>query len=361
MAWKYPEEAFNALQNLPPKIEVETKKVLKRAIEANKQLAELKQGCLRLPNPEIILNTIALQESKDSSEIENIVTTQDALYKAILTHTQSSLEVKEVLRYREAMYMGIEETRETGIIRANSAIKIMQTLRGIKSGLREITGTKLANPITSKVIYTPPEPHLINGLMKEWEKFVNEDTEYDPLVRMALMHYQFEAIHPFTDGNGRTGRILNILFLMNNNLITAPVLYHSSYIIQHKSEYYTALKNVTEEDKWEEWVLFMLDAIIETAQRTMRFIDKMLSTKSEMLEMIKKEAPNVPALEMSELLFSYPYLKVGVLVERGMGTVITVTKYLKSLEKAKIISSIKLGKTNYYINYRLMDLLVNRG
>lgn len=359
MAWTYPEAPYNDLPNLPPSTQVETTAVLKKSITANKYLAELKGSCLRLPDPGLLLNTVILQESKDSSAIENIVTTQDALYQAILDPSDRiPSEVKEVLRYREAMYAGIDEMNRTGLIRSGLAINIMCKLRGINNqGFRTIPGTKLSNPKTQKNIYTPPDPQFVSGKMAEWEKFVNENEDFDPLVKMALMHYQLEAIHPFSDGNGRTGRILNVLYLMQQNLLTQPVLYHSSYIIQHKADYYRCLREVTEKDAWEAWILFMLDAVIETSQKTLTFIDKTLSLKEETLAILKTLSQKMPAYELNEILYSLPYLKIKTLIDKNMGTRPTVTGYLDALAEKGLLITRKVGREKYYINHRLMALL----
>lgn len=361
MPWINRDQPHNELPPLPPSNQVETTAVLKKAIAANKYLAELKGSCLRLPNPGLLLNTVILQESKDSSAIENIVTTQDAIYQAILNPFDGiPSEVKEVLRYREAMYVGIEEMEKTGLIRSSLAISIMCKLRGIlDQGFRRIPGTKLSNPHTKRIIYTPPEPGFIADKMAEWEKFVNENEDYDPLVKMALVHYQFEAIHPFSDGNGRTGRILNVLYLLQQKLLTEPVLYHSSYIIQYKSDYYRCLREVTENDAWEPWILFMLDAVIETSQRTLKFIDKMLLLKDETFNTIKKLSQKIPAFELNELLFSFPYIKIKTLIDRNIGTRPTVTGYLDALVEKDVLKTMKVGRENYYINYKLMGLLTN--
>lgn len=361
MVWINSELPYNDLPDLPPREQIETPIVLKKAILANRYLAELKGTCLTLPNPKILLNTIILQESKDSSEIENIVTTQDALYKAIVNpFDQIPSEVKEVLSYREALYAGIEELESTQLIRSRLAINIMQKLRGIDAGFRTLPGTQLANPKTQKVIYTPPEPALIPNKMAAWERFVNECDDYDAMVKMALMHYQFEAIHPFTDGNGRTGRILNVLLLMHENLLNQPILYHSSYIIQHKSDYYRCLRNVTEKGEWEPWILFMLEAVTETSQQTLNFINDMLALKDETLKIIKQLSQKLPAFELNELLFSLPYVKIKTLIDHGLGTRPTVVGYLDALVAQKVLTTTKMGRENYYINYKLMNLLRKR-
>lgn len=359
MAWTQSELPFNSLPDLPPVADVVTSAVLKKAIVASRSLAELKGSCLRLPRPEILLNTVILQESKDSSAIENIVTTQDALYQAILNPSdRMPSEVKEVLRYREALYSGIEELGRTPVFKASMTVKIMQRLRGISgAGYRTQPGTTLSNPSTRRVIYTPPEPVHIRDKMNAWERFVNVDEQFDPIIKMALMHYQFEAIHPFSNGNGRTGRILNVLYLMQQGLLTQPVLYHSSYIIQHKSDYYRTLREVTEYDRWEPWILFMLEAVAETSQSTLRFIEQMLTLKEEMLVAIRHISQKMPAYELNELLFSYPYVKVKTLIDRGLGTRPTVSNYLDQLAKQNLLVIVRVGRENYFVNHRLMELL----
>ena len=358
MAWSSPELPYNNLPNLPPSIEVETPAVLRKAIAANRYLAELKGSCLRLPRPELLLNTIVLQESKDSSAIENIVTTQDALYQAVINPSDNiPNEVKEVLRYREAIYDGINFLNQKEVFTGALAIRIMQRLRGITTGYRAQLGTQLSNPAAKLIIYTPPEPDYIPDKIANWERFANLNEDYDPLVRMAMLHYQFEAIHPFNDGNGRTGRILNMLYLMHQKLISHPILYHSSYIIEHKSEYYRSLREITEADRWEPYLVFMLNAVAETSQKTLRFIEEMLALKEETLSLVKGISQKLPAYELNELLFSYPYIKIKTLMDAGLGSRPTTTGYLDELVKRHVLNVTIAGRDKYYINHGLMKLL----
>jgi Fic family protein len=233
----------------------------------------------------------------------------------------------------------------------------MQRLRGITASWRSVPGTQLANPATGVIIYTPPEPQYIPDKMADWERFANDEGELDPLIKMAILHYQFEAIHPFSDGNGRTGRIMNVLYLMERGLITQPVLYHSAYIIHHKSAYYRLLREVTENDAWEEWLIFMLDAIAETSQMTLEFIEKMIALKEHTLEIMRGISQKMPAFELNELLFSYPYIKIKTLMEKNLGTRPTVSGYLEELVRRNVLTPQKIGREIYYINHRLMDLL----
>ncbi|MBR4266363.1 MAG: Fic family protein [Bacteroidales bacterium] len=351
----------NDLRKLPPEVNFETPEIYRACIKANKALAELKGCCLRLPNPEMLLNTIILQESKTSSEIENIVTTQDDLYKATLDDIEKIVNpaVKEVILYREAIYKGVELYRQRGIITSNMLIEIMQTLRGTQEGIRKICGTKIANPVTKQVVYTPPESeNLIREKLSDLEKFINDDnTQLDTLVKMALIHYQFEAIHPFSDGNGRTGRILNILYLIKEGLLDMPILYLSHYIITYKSVYYKLLNNVTISNEWTEWVLYMVKAVEETAKYTLKQIDEIIRLKNVTEQKVKDVLQSNIYKELTELLFSHPYIKIKVLEDKGIAKRQTCSLYLKKLSEAGILSPIKLWKDMYYINTALFDLL----
>lgn len=355
-----PDAPYNDLKPLPPRINLESPEILKKAITANRYLAELKGYCQTLPNPDLLLNTIILQESKDSSAIENIVTTQDELYKAILNSMdQIPSNAKEVLSYREAIYMGVEELRRRDVFTGSLAIKIMQKIKNTNIGFRTMPGTKLSNPDTKKIIYTPPDPDRIVGMVSQWETFINdEEADIDPLIIMALMHYQFEAIHPFSDGNGRTGRILNVLYLMKRGLLAHPVLYHSSYIIKHKANYYRKLRGVTERDEWIEWVIFILEAVKQTSITTLNTIREIITLKEQNLEKIKDITQKFPAHELNELIFSYPYVKIKTLIEKNVAQRQAASAYLQELAKRKILSTFKIGKEIYYVNDGLMKILV---
>lgn len=358
MPWISSEIPFNDLPSLPPRQEIETKSILKKAIDANRCLAEFKGTCQRLPNPELLINSIVLQESKDSSAIENIVTTQDALYRAVISPLETvSSETKEVLAYREAIYAGWDMMKENGLLIGKTATHIMQKIKHTNAAFRNTPGTQLGNPITKKIIYTPPDWMLVPDKMADWEKFVNEPSGIDPLIRMALMHYQFEAIHPFSDGNGRTGRILNVLFLLNEKLITLPALYHSGYIIQHKNNYYQGLREVTEHNKWEQWILFMLDAVKDTAQHTLTMIEEMLALKEKTLVQVKSLSQKLHAYELNELIFSFPYIKIKVLEDRNLAKRQAASTYLQQLADKGILKPFKVGREMYYVNHGLMDII----
>ncbi len=352
---------FNALPDLPPAANLETPEIFKACIRANRLLAELKGFCQTLPNPELLLNTIVLQESKESSAIENIVTTQDELYKATLMGDKvKNQAAREVLQYREAMYFGLEELKRKGIITTNLLVGIMQKLRNSNEGVRRNTGTKLSNPVTAQVVYTPPEgEELIRQKLFELEKFINEpdSSQLDPLIKMALIHYQFEAIHPFSDGNGRTGRILNILYLIQQDMIGLPVLYLSKYIIENKSDYYRLLREVTEQNNWNEWVLYVVNGVAKTSQTTLHKVKRILELKANAENDLKVVLGASFSRELNDLLFSYPYIKIGILEENGIAKRQTASRYLKEIEKAGWLASVQVWKETYYINHKLLRIL----
>ena len=352
---------YNTLPDLPPKVNLESPTIFKATIRANKLLAELKGFCQTLPNPGLLFNTIVLQESKESSAIENIVTTQDELYKATLMGEMVKNHAsKEVLQYREAMYWGLNQLEQKPIITTNLLVGIMQKLRWSNENIRKNAGTKLSNPSTGNIVYTPPEGEdTIREKLKSLEIFINDDTvsDIDPLIKMALIHYQFEAIHPFSDGNGRTGRILNILYLIQKELMSLPILYLSKYIIENKSDYYRLLREVTEKDNWTEWVLYVVNGIAETAEHTLIKIKAILALKSNFENVLKAEFGSSYNRELVDLLFSYPYIKIAVLEKKGIAKRQTASVYLKKIEKLKFLSTYKLGRDIYYINDKLIKIL----
>lgn len=356
------DKPFNDLPDLPPKANLETSEIFKLTIRANKLLAELKGYCQTLPNPNLLLNTIILQESKESNAIENIVTTQDELYKATLNAeiAVSNASAKEVLLYREAMYWGLSQLNEKKVITTNMLVGIMQKIKSTTEEVRKNSGTKLANPINQNIVYTPPEGEdLIRKKLQELEVFINNDaySDLDPLIKMALIHYQYEAIHPFSDGNGRTGRILNVLYLIQKQLIGLPVLYLSYYIIQNKADYYRLLREVTEEQNWQEWVKYILKGVADTAEMTLNKIKALLELKSAAESLIKDVLKTSYSRDLVDLLFSYPYIKIKVLEEHNIAKRQTAGDYLKRLESAGILTSVRIGKETYFINHELMKIL----
>lgn len=353
---------YNSLPDLPPLNNLETREILREAIRANKLLAELKGFCQTLPNPNLLLNTIALQESKESSAIENIVTTQDELYKATLDLTDNidNPAAKEVLQYRQAMYWGLEEMEKKGFISTNLLVGIMRKVKNTSTGIRKTSGTRLANE-RKEIIYTPPEGEaIIRMKLGELEKFINDDrSDLDPLIKMALIHYQFEAIHPFADGNGRTGRILNVLYLILKDLIVLPVLYLSYYIIRNKPDYYRLLKEVTEKQAWEAWVLFILNGIAETSEITLSKINQILDLKKNAEGQLKDALKSSYTKELGDLLFSFPYIKIKVLETNGIAKRQTASVYLQKLSAIGMLEPLRIGKEIYYINRNLMAILIN--
>ena len=289
------------------------------------------------------------------------MTTQDELYRAVAAIDDGfdfGSATKEVLQYREALYNGLELLGKRGLT-TNTLVAIMQKLKHNTSGIRNTTGTHLANPVTKEIIYTPPEGEtLIREKLTALEKFIyNEKDDIDALIKMALVHYQFEAIHPFADGNGRTGRILNVLYLVHKNLLNIPVLYLSSYIIQNKNDYYRLLREVTEKQNWNGWIQFMLDAVSETASLTLEKIAAIQALKKEMADEIKRVLKTSYNSELVDLMFSYPYLKIKILERNGIGHRQTASVYLQKLANEKILRQLKMGKEIYYINHKLMNVI----
>lgn len=354
---------YNDLPDLPPVTDLETPEIFRATIRANKLLAELKGYCQTLPNPQLLLNTIVLQESKESSAIENIVTTQDELYKAtLMVDGIKNHAAKEVLQYRQAIYWGIDELKKNNIITTNLMVGLMQKLRNSSDNIRKHTGTKLANPSNNHIVYTPPEGEgIIRTKLAKLEIFINDNefSDLDPLVKMALIHYQFEAIHPFSDGNGRTGRILNVLYLIQQELLGLPVLYLSHYIIQNKPDYYRLLREVTENANWTEWVLFVVNGVAETSAMTLKKINTIIQLKQVAENQIKDEFKSTFSKELVELLFSFPYIKIGILEQYGIAKRQTGSEYLKKIAQLGWLRPVKMGRDIYYINHKLIDVLSN--
>ncbi|NLL82638.1 MAG: Fic family protein [Lentisphaerae bacterium] len=349
------------LPPLPPKVNLETHAVLKRLIEAHRHLAELKGVAATIPNEDILIQTLALQEAKDSSEVENIVTTHDELFKADLESTQAAGSAKEVARYVAAVRVGFNAVRQTGLITVNQLIAIQQTLENNNAGIRKLPGTTLRNLATNEVIYTPPQSHAeIIALMSDLESFINDPScaQIDPLVKMALIHYQFESIHPFYDGNGRTGRILNILYLVANGLLNLPILYLSRYIIHHKAEYYHKLQAVRTSGAWEEWILFILDGVIATSVQTIRLVAEMRTLMLSYKHRIRQELPRIYSQDLLNNLFRHPYTKIEFLQNDLKVSRATAARYLDQLVAAGLLTKRRHSRSNYYVNTALVTLLV---
>lgn len=351
------------LSELPFNIDLETKKVLKSLPSAHAALAELKGIASTIPNQNILINTLGLQEAKDSSAIENIITTHDDLYKSELNlDSFKSLNAKEVQNYISALKKGFELTSKSGLLTNKTILQIQEVLEDNKAGFRKLPGTALKNAATGETIYTPPQDYdEILHLMTNLEKYINDSemSNIDPLIKMAIIHFQFESIHPFYDGNGRTGRIINILYLINEKLQYLPILYLSSYIVKHKADYYKYLQKVRDEDLWEDWILFMIKGIEETARET---IDLILKIKELMFE-YKHQLRNNYKFYSQDLLnnlFKHPYTKIEFIVNDLGVSRLTAANYLNKLTEDKILKKEKLGTGNYYINEKLFELLTKR-
>lgn len=355
-----PLKPYNDLPLLPPKVDVETKAVLKKTISAGRALAELKGMGETIPNQAFLIDSLILQEAKASSEIENIITTSDALFRAFAAKTSDiDPATKEVLYYREALWEGFNLLTNHELLTTNLFVKVVQTIKKNSAGIRNTPGTKVANATTGETIYTPPETEaVLRDKLKNLEDYIHDANHVDPLVKLALIHYQFEAIHPFSDGNGRTGRIINILYLVFKGLLDLPVLYLSKYIIERRADYYRFLRGVTTASKWEPWILYMLDAVEETALFTRERIIQIRDLLDETLRIAKEKLPpRVYSKELIELLFHQPYTKGQFVVDAGIAKRQAAAEYLRELEKIDILKSQKIGKEVLYLNVGLYDLL----
>jgi Fic family protein len=353
-----PDRPYNDLPALPPKEDVETKAVLKACIAARAALAELKVSGELIPNQSVLINSIPLLEAQASSEIENIVTTTDRLFRfAGEDGNPPDAATKEALRYRTALHQGFRMLKERPVS-TTMAVEMCRTIKGIDLDIRSTPGTALYNEATGEVIYTPPEGRdLLKDKLSNWERYIHEAEEIDPLVRLAVMHYQFEAIHPFTDGNGRTGRILNLLYLVDKGLLEIPVLYLSRYIIGNKRAYYEKLLRVTTEGAWETWILYMLEAIRETAEWSNRKIHAIRDLLSETGARMRRDLPKIYSRELAEVIFVNPYCRIADVVSAGIAKRQAAAVYLKALVDAGILAEMKAGRENLYINPALLELL----
>lgn len=343
----------------------ETREVLKKAAQAHRYLAELKGVAASIPNEAILINTLALQEAKDSSEVENIVTTHDELYKAnLFTEALISPASKEVQDYAQALKQGFATVRRTGLIRLDDILAVQQQLEHNQAGFRRLPGTELKNARTGEVVYTPPQhADEISELMANLVQYINDDSlcDADPLVKMAIIHHQFESIHPFYDGNGRTGRIINILYLVAQGLLNLPVLYLSRFIILHKADYYAQLQQVRNTGNWEPWLLYMLEGVSVTAQDTITLITQMKALMQAVKHRLREELPKIYRQELLNNLFYHPYTKIEFLVEELAISRVTATKYLELLVEHEFLQKQKIGRGNYYINQPLYELLKAHG
>ena len=351
------------LAPLPLQINLETPAILKKLSSAHRFLAELKGVAETIPNKVILINTLALQEAKDSSEIENIITTHDELYKEeLFSDVVKNPASKEVSYYVQAIKKGFALIKKQSLLTASDILKIHKELEHNNAGFRKLPGTELKNQATGETVYTPPQNYdEIVSLMSNLERFINDDSlsDIDPLIKMAVIHHRFESIHPFYDGNGRTGRIINVLYLILKDLQKLPILYLSRYITRNKSQYYTLLNEVRTKDSWEQWILYMLEAVEQTSRQTIWIIKNIKILMQDCKDRLKSEHPKIYSNELLNNLFSHPYTKIE-LVQNDLGVSrITAMKYLNELSKSGIVEKNKVGKHNYYVNRPLYDLFLN--
>ncbi len=352
-----PDQPHNDLPPLPPAAELETPAVLKACIPARAALAELKQAGELLPNQGLLINLLPLLEARDSSEIENIVTTADRLFQFAQEDTHADPATKEALRYRTALSRGYRELARRPLC-TNTAVEICSTIKGVDMEIRRVPGTTLAHQVSGEVIYTPPMGEsTLRELLGNWERYLHADDDVDPLIKMAVAHYQFEAIHPFTDGNGRAGRVLNILYLIEQRLLSLPILYLSRYIMLHKSDYYHLLLAVTREGQWQEWLLYMLKAVEYTARWT---TDKIAATRAlieETTAYIQKALPRVYSHELVQVIFEQPYCRINNLVERDIARRQTASSYLQQLCEIGVLEEIRAGREKLFVHPKLVRLM----
>ena len=356
MAWS-PEVPFNELPPLPPDgIDLEPRVVLKATVEARTALATLAQAGRLLPNPSILIHAVPLLEAQASSEIENIVTTADELFK----HAESGggdHATKEALRYRSALFAGVDSIRSRPLTAATAA-RVCSELHGREMDVRAVPGTRIANPTTREIVYAPPEgADVIRDKLSDWERFVHAQDDLDPLVRMAVAHYQFEAIHPFHDGNGRTGRVINILMLIAAELLDDPVLYLSRAIIERKNDYYRFLRAVTAEGAWVDWILYMLDVVRESATSTTRKIGSIQTCQNDIAERARSATPGGRDARFLDVLFEQPYCRISTVVERCDVSRQTASTWLHALVTAGLLSDVKVGRELLFVNHEFVDVL----
>lgn len=357
MAWN-PETPFNDRPALPPSgIDLEPKPVLKAAIEARSALAALAQAGQLLPHPNVLIHAVPLLEAQASSEIENIVTTADELFK----HADSDggdHATQEALRYRSALFAGVDAFRRRPLSTRTAAM-ICSRLQGREMDVRTLPGTRIANPVTHEIVYAPPEgPDLIRAKLADWERFVHAQDDLDPLVRMAVAHYQFEAIHPFHDGNGRTGRVINILMLMEAGLLDAPILYLSRSIIARKNDYYRLLRAVTAEGAWIEWINYMLEVVHESAVSTTRKIGSIRTCQDEIAQRARSATPGGRDAQFLAVLFEQPYCRISTVVDRCDVSRQTASTWLHALVDAGLLRDIKAGRERLFVNHEFLDVLI---
>ncbi len=354
--WR-PDRPYNALPDLPPSIDVETKAVLKRCIGARAAIAELRQAAELIPNQSVLIGTLPLLEAGASSEIENVVTTTDELFRHVNDEAHADAATKEALRYSRALFEGYRALA-THPLTTRTAEVVCSRIKGVEMTVRRLPGTALRNAVTNEAVYTPPEGEtLLREKLANWERFMHEATHLDPLVRMAIGHYQFEAIHPFTDGNGRTGRVLNSLFMIEQDLLTLPILYLSRYINNNRSDYYRLLLRITSDQDWEAWLLYIIGGIEETARWTTAKIAAIRALQAHTADYVRHALPKIYSHELVALIFELPYCRISNVTERGIAKRQTASVYLKHLVSAGVLTEGSVTKEKLFIHPKLMLLL----
>ncbi len=349
---------FSQLPALPPKAAIETIAVLKQCIPARAALGELRQAAFRIPNQAMLINTLPLLEAKASSEIENILTTTDKLFRNMGSEENADSATKEALRYRRALFEGYSNLRHDNLLTTRTAERICSTIKGVDMAVRKVPGTKLTNSTTGEIVYTPPQgENLLRDLLKNWEDFIHAEADLDPLVRLAIAHYQFEAIHPFTDGNGRTGRIINSLFLIQQDLLTLPILYLSRYVIDNRADYYRFLQGVTAHGNWEAWVLYVIKGVEVTARWTTAKISAINELERHTSDYVRSRLPKIYSHELINMIFSLPYCRINDVVEAGIAKRQTASSYLKQLVDAGVLAEVVSGKEKLFLHPKLYDVL----
>lgn len=352
-----PLQPYKQLPLLPPAQDLESRPVLKACIGARAALAELKQAAGLIPNQTMLINTIPLLEAKDSSEIENIVTTTDRLFQYAQGDGQADQATKEALRYRSALYRGFHSLKDRPLCMA-TAVEICRTLKGVDMDIRKTPGTQLINDRNGEIIYTPPEGEsLLRDMLSNWENYLHTEEDIDPLIRMAVGHYQFEAIHPFIDGNGRTGRVINILYLIQRELLQLPILYLSRHIIANKSDYYKLLLDVTRNNAWEPWIIFMLKAVEETARWTTGKIAAIRLLSDHTADYVRFSLPKIYSREFVDVIFEQPYCRIADIVEKGVAKRQAASRYLKELVEIGVLREMAVGKEKLFLHPKLILLL----
>jgi Fic family protein len=357
----HPDRPYNDLPPIPPAEVLETKLVLRACITSRAALAELKRAAELIPNQSMLINTLPVLEARASSAIENIVTTTDKLFENLHAEANADPATKEALRYRRSLMEGYQSLDEHPLC-TRTAEAICSTIKDQDMRVRKVPGTKLANAATGNTIYTPPEGEsTIRDLLAGWEKFMHGEKELDSLIRMAAGHYQFEAIHPFTDGNGRTGRVLNSLFLLQEGLLSMPILYLSRYIIRHKEEYYDRLIDVTRREAWDPWLLYMLEAVRETSNWTLAKVEAIRNLADTTAGRVRDNLPKIYSRELIDVIFTQPYCRIDNLVQKGIAKRQTASRYLKLLAEMGVLKERKVGREKLFVNPELLSLLADEG